>query len=191
MNIYFFGGSFDPPHRGHFSIIQSCIKNTKKLVLIPAKQSPLKENVPQVSSYHRLQMLELLIKDLDSTVTIDNWETQGVKSNYTYDTIKYLQEKYPKSRLSMVIGGDQIENFDKWKNYKKILDMVQLIIFKRPNYKLNFLEGMKINWISNLEIDISSSIIRKKIANGVIPINDLNPKIINYIQDNNLYGYPI
>ena len=61
-------------------------------------------------------MLELLIKDIDSTVIIDNWETQGVKSNYTYDTIKYLQEKYPKSRLSMVIGGDQIENFDKWKN---------------------------------------------------------------------------
>ena len=189
MNIYFFGGSFDPPHRGHFSIIQSCIESTQKLILIPANQSPLKENVPQVSSYHRVQMLKLLIKDLDSPIIIDNWETEGVKSNYTYDTIKYLQEKYPNSRLSMVIGGDQIENFNKWKNYKEIMDMVQLIVFKRPDYKLKLLEGMEISWMSNLEIDISSSIIRRKIAKGVMPINDLNPTIINYIQDNNLYGY--
>ena len=189
MKIFFFGGSFDPPHRGHLSIIQSCIEKAQKLILIPTNQSPFKENAPQVSSYHRIQMLKLLIKNIDHSIIIDDWEIKRVKSNYTYDTIKYLKKKYTNSRLSMVIGGDQMNNFDKWKNHKRIIDMVQVIVFNRPNYKVKLLEGMKVSWIPDLEMDISSSIIRKKIAKGVIPINDLSQIIIKYIQDNNLYGY--
>ena len=89
----------------------------------------------------------------------------------------------------MVIGGDQMGKFNKWKNYKKIMDMVQLVLFKRPNYEVKMLKDMKVNYISDMELDISSSSIRRKINSGEISINDLNQVIINYIQDNNLYGY--
>ena len=189
MKIYFFGGSFDPPHRGHLSIIQSCIKKAQKLILIPTNQSPLKKSTPAASSYHRIQMLKLLTRSIDSPISIDSWEVDRMKINYTYDTIKYLKKKYPDSKLFMVIGGDQIENFNKWKNYKKIMDMVQLVLFKRPNYEVEILKNMKVNCISDMKLDISSSSIRRKIKNGTISINDLNQVIIKYIQDNNLYGY--
>ena len=51
------------------------------------------------------------------------------------------------------------------------------------------LKDMKVNYISDMELDISSSSIRRKINSGEISINELNQVIINYIQDNNLYGY--
>tara|TARA_Y100000588_G_scaffold379682_1_gene462282 strand:- start:1869 stop:2444 length:576 start_codon:yes stop_codon:yes gene_type:complete len=189
MKIYFFGGSFDPPHRGHLSIIQSCITKAQKLILVPTNQSPLKKSIPAASAYHRMQMLKLLIKSIDFPISIDSWEMDRMEINYTYDTIKYLKKKYPDSKLFMVIGGDQMGKFNKWKNYKKIMDMVQLVLFKRPNYEVKMLKDMKVNYISDMELDISSSSIRRKINSGEISINDLNQVIINYIQDNNLYGY--
>ena len=74
MNLYFFGGSFDPPHVGHLSIIQSCVKKSQQLILIPTKQSPLKDQIPAVEAHHRIRMLELLICNIDHPIIIDDWE---------------------------------------------------------------------------------------------------------------------
>ena len=48
MKIYFFGGSFDPPHLGHLKIIETCLNrfDMAHFILIPANQSPLKKNKP-------------------------------------------------------------------------------------------------------------------------------------------------
>lgn len=191
MNLYFFGGSFDPPHIGHLSIIQSCIIGSQKFILIPSKQSPLKDQVPMASACHRIRMLELLINKIDHPIIIDDWEINNPAPNYTYETIKHLQIDYPQFNLFMIIGSDQLAHFQKWKNYRKIINVVQIIAFNRDKYPYKSSEGMQINWLTDFNFDISSTEIRKKITAGNLPSKELTSDVLKYIQSNHLYSYSI
>ena len=62
MKIFFYGGTFDPPHIGHYNIVKHCLNLCEKFIIIPVKQSPLKIVKPEVSDNHRLQMLKILFK---------------------------------------------------------------------------------------------------------------------------------
>ena len=188
MNLYFFGGSFDPPHIGHLSIIQSCIMESQQFVLIPTKQSPLKDQRPTASSHHRIRMLELLISKINYPITIDDWEINNPTSNYTYETIKHLQSDYSWSKLFMVIGGDQLTRFQNWKNYGAIIDLVHIVAFNRKKTQYRPPKGMKINWLEDFQVDISSTSVREKMTGGHLPSNDLTPEVLEYIQSHHLYS---
>ena len=189
MNLYFFGGSFDPPHIGHLSIIQSCVIDSERIILIPTKKSPFKDQIPVSSAYHRIRMLELLINKIAHPIIIDDWEINNPAPNYTYETIRHLQTDYPDSNLSMVIGGDQLTRFQGWKNYREIMDVVRIVAFNRDKSQYNPPVGMQISWLADFHIKISSTAIRKKIIEGYIPSNDLTPEVLKYIESNHLYSY--
>ena len=189
MKLIFFGGSFDPPHRGHYEIIQYCCKKYDQLVLMPSTHSPLKNQPPIAESYHRLKMLELLTLDIDFSIQIDNWEFTQSGPNYTYQTIQYLQEQYPEYSISMVIGADQLVKFQQWKKYKEIISSIHIIGFNRSYCDYTPLSGMNFTWIEDFNVDISSTEIREKIAKSKFTGNELTKSVQNYIQENKLYGY--
>ena len=189
MNIYFLGGSFDPPHLGHLKIIQSCFKefDVNQFILIPTNRSPLKKNIPIATAFHRIQMLKLLINNINKDIIIDDWEVKRDAPSYSYDTIKHLNIIYPHSHLSMIIGKDQLECFKEWKNYKKILDTVELIVFNRSENNHELIKDIEFRLISDFQVDISSISIRENLSNGKLSQNDLIPEIYHYIQENELY----
>ena len=189
MNLFFFGGSFDPPHKGHLEIIQYCCKHSDKLLLIPAANSPLKNQPPSAERYHRIQMLKLLIQDLDFPIQVDDWEINQSGPSYTYETIRHLQENYPDSNLSMIMGADQLMKFHRWKNYEGIMNSVQILGFNRDSCDFTPPDEMNLTWLKDFKVDISSSIIREKIAKGDSSDDDLPPSIQRYIQNNKLYDY--
>jgi len=190
VNLYFFGGSFDPPHIGHLSIIQSCVIESQQFVLIPTKKSPFKDQSPAASAHHRIRMLELLISKIDHPIIIDDWEIINPAPNYTYETIRHLQIDYPQSNLFMVIGGDQLTYFHKWKNYREIMNLVHIVAFNRDKNQYEPLDGMQISWFTDFQVDISSTTIREKITDGYLPDTDITPEVLEYIQSNHLYNYP-
>ena len=189
MNVYFFGGSFDPPHLGHLKIIETCLDrfDMAHFILIPANQSPLKKNKPIASQIHRIEMLKLLIDNFDNKITIDDWEVSRSGPSYTYDTIEYLIEKYPGCCFFMILGYDQFVSFKNWKNYKKILNSVKIIVFNRSDENFTLIQGVDIMKIENFQFNISSENIRKKINNGKLLISDLPLKVNNYINEHGLY----
>ena len=187
MNIYFFGGSFDPPHRGHLKIIQTCSNKCQQFIIMPSKQSPLKDRIPKASALHRIRMLELLISKIEYPISIEDWEINNPSPSYTYDTIRYLQKNYPNSNLYMVIGADQLLRFHKWKNYREIMNIVKIIAFNRSQTNFKPPKEMHISWIADFKIDISSTKIRNKIAIGNLPVEDVTSEILDYIQANKLY----
>ena len=189
MRLFFFGGSFDPPHGGHLKIIQYCCKHSDKLLLIPAANSPLKNNPPVAEKNHRVKMLKLLIQDLNFSVEVDDWEISQPGPSYTFETIRHLQENYPNSDLSMVIGADQLIKIHKWINYERIMKSVQMLGFNRDCCNFIPPAEMNLTWLEDFEVDISSSKIREYIAKGNSFNNDLPLVIQQYIQENNLYGY--
>ena len=188
MNLIFFGGSFDPPHRGHFEIIQYCVSKCDQLVLIPTNHSPLKNQPPAAEPHHRVEMLKLLTQDFDFPIQIDDWELTQSGFNYSYQTIRYLQEKYPEHSISMVIGADQLIKFQQWKNHEGIKNSIHIIGFNRANYDYTPLPEMNITWIEDFNVDISSAKIRAIIAKGKLVGNELTNLVKDYIQINNLYG---
>ena len=189
MSIFFFGGSFDPPHIGHLQIIEACFKkfDVKKFILIPTKQSPLKHEIPIAASFHRIQMLKLLINNLKQNIIIDDFEITGATPSYTYETIKHLKAIYPNCHLSMIIGEDQLICFNKWRNYRKINEAVKIIVFNRLENNNKSIEDKGILRVSDFHVDISSTSIRNIFSIGHSPINELTTSVHDYIVNNKLY----
>ena len=92
MKIFFFGGTFDPPHLGHEKIVDFCLDNCDKLVIIPNKNSL--DKIKTTDANHRLSMLKLLFNN--KRIIIDEFELESKKPNYTYYTIEYLKNIYSK-----------------------------------------------------------------------------------------------
>ena len=154
---------------------------------MPTLNSPLKNKISLLAPQHILQMLGLLIQDIDSTIEIDEYDFYRSGSSYSVETIRYLQQKYPESSISMIVGSYKLMKFQQWKEYNKILDSVHIIGFNRANYDFTPIPGMNITWIEDFNMDISSVEIRKDIATGELKEHVLTSSVKKYIFENNLY----
>ena len=154
---------------------------------MPTLNSPLKNKTSSTAPHHILQMLKLLIEDIDSTIEIDKYDFTRPGPSYTIDTIRYIQEKYPKFSISMAIGADQLMKFQQWREYNEIIKSIHIIGFNRANCDFTFFPRMNITWIEDFNMDISSVEIRKDIAVGEIKEKSLTPSVKKYIFKNNLY----
>ena len=201
MKLGFFGGSFNPPHNGHKKIIENCIDYFDKLLIIPNKVSPHKIKKYSIDSSYRLEMLNLLFHK--NKVEIDLFEINSKNDiSYTYNTIKYLQDKYNDFSLTMILGEDQLFDLKKWHNYEYIIKNVNIFFFKRfteetlaSNKKeLKNIIIKDLNKFNNtfkiFEYDcpFSSSLIRDEIKlKHSISRSMISEEVITYIKDNNLY----
>jgi len=189
VKLIFFGGSFDPPHKGHVEIIRKCVNRCNHFILIPTLHSPLKTLASSTDPYHILKMLNLIIHNIDQSILIDEYDLVRSGPSYTIDTVQYLQDKYINSSISMVMGADQLMKFDMWKDYLNIINSVHIIGFNRKDCNFIPFPDMNFTWIEDFKMDISSDKIRRDIASGILNENDLIPSVKDYIIKNKLYGY--
>ena len=190
MKVFFYGGTFDPPHKGHKLIVEYCLEKCDKLILIPNKKSPNKLSNPIATFKQRKDMLKILFND--NKIIISDFEGNSNKDNYTYLTINHLKKIYKNSDLTMVIGNDQLVNLKRWKKNNFILDEVKILCFNR---QILYKDKSEADLIGNIEfvekfnIDISSSKIRTSMLNKSIKSleNMLNNKIIKYIMKEKIY----
>lgn len=186
MKIGVFVGSFNPVHKGHIKIVNHLLNNNivDNMLIIPTNGYWNKTNLIDLDK--RIEMLKFYQSD---KIIIDEKHNN---LEYTYQVLRALKEEYKNDELYLLIGADNIVNFDKWVNYKELLNY-WLIIYKRDNIDINsYLEklGKKdkvctINDVNN--IDISSTLIRKNIRNKELLSKYLDNNVIKYIYDNNLY----
>ena len=186
MNLFFFGGAFDPPHIGHYNIVKHCLNKCDKLIIVPNKKS-VNKKIITVSYRHRLHMLRILFSDLN--VEIDDFEINSSNKNYTFYTIEYLLKKYSDFKITMVIGEDQALNFQNWYRSEEIKKMVDILYFNRNQLNHNIaIKGFE--YIKDFDCNISSSMVRKILKNepDYIEVQKyIQSKVFNYIRDNNLY----
>ena len=189
MKIGFFGGTFNPPHKGHEKIIDYCSKLFDELLIFPNIISPDKIGIPPIDYKHRINMLELIIKK--NNVKVDAYEIISELSNYTYYTVKYLLNKYKDCTLFMIIGKDQFINLTNWYNIDFIIKNTEVLCFDRTisNYNNQDMVGLYPNTqVVNFDFPCSSSAIREKIYQHKTIDNSLISKQVkNYIYEHNLY----
>ena len=166
------GGSFDPPHKGHLFISKQSLKflKLKKVIWAITKQNPLKQNT-HFSLDFRKKLCRKIIKN-NKKIQLKHYENK-IKSKTSIAVLKYLS-KEKKNKLFFIIGSDNLINFHKWKDYKKILKISDLVVFSRKGFDtkakksviMKTLKSKNIKFFKKLKINISSSKLRKKIIDG-------------------------
>jgi len=188
--IGIFGGTFNPIHIAHLIIAERFVEqlNLDKCIFVPNYTSPFKieENITNhPNPAERFEMVKSAIAG-NSKFAVESFEFDKGGISYTVDTAQYFKEKYPKSKLFLLIGTDQAKYFKKWKNWKKIIEICKLCIAVRPDSRFDrvydkidpdYIEGMEAIYIDCPKLDISSSEIRYRIKNN-LSINYLVPPTI-------------
>ncbi len=173
-----FGGSFDPPHKGHLkiSLISLSKLRLKKIYWLITKKNPFKKK-PFFSLEKRIFKCVKIINNRKK-IKVKCIEDK-INSSRTIDAIKFFKKKNKNSRIYLIIGSDNLVHFNKWRSWKKILQMCELVVFSRKGYDkkakksaiVNYLKNKNFIFIKNKKIDISSTQIRnniKKVKNGNI-----------------------
>lgn len=174
--VLLFGGSFDPIHNGHLHIAKKALAETNHdaLWFLLAGLSPFKEDASSFAS--RKDMIELMIKD-DPNLEICDIESTLPVPSYSVDTIKALKEKHPNTQFDWLIGSDQLDALDQWKDIDILKSWVTFYVYQRPGYNND--HGFKK--ISGDMMDVSSTAIRQGKS------YETDPLILKYMMENGLY----
>lgn len=189
MNTGLYFGSFNPIHNGHLIIAQAVLELAKldEIWFVVSPQNPFKRNKNLLHEFDRYDMVRLAIEDNDR-FNVSDIEFSMPKPSYTIDTLTYLKEKYPKNRFKLIIGGDNLAIFPKWKNSEKIMEEFGLIVYPRPgSEKSEIALHPNVTYIEAPLLDISATYIRKCIRENR-SIRYLVPeKAARFIYDRKLY----
>ena len=180
------GGNFNPVHNQHLLIADQVgtALNLEKVYLMPEYLPPHVDEKDTIEAEHRLNMLKLATAD-NPLFDIEQAELQRKGKSYTYDTMKALIAQNPDTDYYFIIGGDMVEYLPKWYKIDELVEMVQFVGVKRPGYTID--TPYPIIWLDTPMMDLSSSLIRKKIAQGC-SIRYLVPEAVrNYILEKGLY----
>ncbi len=149
-NLLIFGGTFDPPHKGHLHLLQKATEQVQcdKVLLIPAYQPPHKEHHPALSFENRVEVLKAWFKDIPNLEILDIEQKRGGKS-FTFETVDDLQSRYPEDLLHLLIGTDMFLSFEEWRCFEHLLETVVLVVGSREVGDRAALENQKEHLISN------------------------------------------
>lgn len=180
------GGSFNPVHVAHLTIADQVRHQLglDEVRLMPSYLSPHVDEKKTIDSSWRLKMLELAIVD-NPELTIERCEIERQGKSYTIDTMRELTRRHPGIDFYFIIGGDMVDYLSTWQEIDELLTLVKFVGVKRPGYPEE--SAYPIIWVDVPQMSISSSEIRRKVAQGCT-IRYLVPELVReYIMKEGLY----
>lgn len=192
--IGIFGGTFNPPHRAHSLLAEEARKqlHLDKILFIPSAVPPLKDKSKVLEIKHRLAMAKIAYGNSPFNEVSDIEIKNKKGKSYTVNTLTKLRRLYKNESVEffLILGIDNIIDFPKWKSPEKLFKLANIVLMKRPGFKIEDIESKylkKIVFINTELFDISSTSIREKVKENK-PIKSLVlPEIEKYIKQNNLY----
>lgn len=215
--VILFGGTFDPIHHGHLRMaLEAQWRMQAQAVWFIPNADPPHKTGTRASGAQRAAMIELAIASSDqtpkTTFSIEHYELErgDDQPSYTYQTIQALKERYPHYRFVWLVGQDSFNTFDQWHQWRLLLDSMNWLIVKRPDYAAQYssdlneeyakrsinLPDFGTSWhqeygniltIDTTMMDISSTSIRS-IASQGLPCDYLTPIAVSrYIMAHRLY----
>ncbi|MEC9490382.1 MAG: nicotinate-nucleotide adenylyltransferase, partial [Halanaerobiales bacterium] len=133
--VAIFGGTFDPPHLGHF-IIAEQIKNRfslAEIIFMPAGMPPHKKDKDISPDQDRFKMLKLGV-DGNQDFSISDWEIKKDGYSYTAQTLSQFVPQLDAEEVFFIIGADSLAEIFKWKEPEFLLSETKFIVFNRPGY---------------------------------------------------------
>ncbi|MDR3047311.1 MAG: nicotinate-nucleotide adenylyltransferase [Bacteroidales bacterium] len=187
--IGLFFGTFNPLHIGHLIISEYIKENSdlNEIWFVVTPSNPLKNKKLLLNELQRLYMVNLALED-DLRFRSCDIEFKLPYPSYTVNTLAFLQEKYPQYQFALIMGEDNLENIEKWKNWEFILEHYQIYTYPRVGYNSEkFDKHHSIIKIDAPKIELSSTQIRDSIKNKKSVKYMLLPKIERYINEMGFY----
>ena len=128
-----YGGSFNPPHLGHCTAVETALQELKPdlLLIMPDSEPPhkvMEEGSP--TPEERLELCRLAFGGSEK-VEISGLEIQRTGKSYTYDTVRELQQNFPESRLTLIVGTDMFLSFEEWYHFEYLLQHCRIAVLSR------------------------------------------------------------
>jgi nicotinate-nucleotide adenylyltransferase len=190
MRIGLFGGSFDPVHNAHVALAQTALDHLQldEVRWIPAGQ-PWQKNRQLTPATDREAMVALAIQR-EPRFTLERCELQRSGASYTLDTVRELQAAQPGAQWFLIIGQDQYAGLHTWRDWQELLGLVTLAVAKRPGASAP--SNPDVMQVAHREValpmmDISSTDIRRRIAEGRGFTGMVPDAVARYIDQHHLY----
>ncbi len=195
-----FGGSFNPVHLGHLLLAQTALEQFEldRVLFMPCAVQPHKDPRALAPAVQREAMLAAAIMDNLAFELLDIELRRGGVS-YSVDSLRELRSRYPHADLFFMIGADTLLELHGWKDIDTVLSLCSFMVFARPGYDPQQLSPAALQlpspWPERLmrhvcnvrQIDISSSDIRHRVAEG-LSIRYLVPQPVEmFIMEHHLY----
>lgn len=190
MKIGIFGGTFNPIHIGHAIIANFIAQNSclDAIWFMVAPQNPLKAGACGASDIDRIKMVEMVARKIDK-VTTSAFEFSLPRPSYTYNTLLELKKRFPNDEFYLIIGGDNWQNFDKWRNHDEIIRDFNIMVYPRHGFETVIPEeyGNRVKLIEAPIIELSSTNIRAALKEQRNMNFFLSNEVYEYILENKLY----
>ena len=191
MKLGIFGGTFNPPHLGHL-IVAECVRDQLQLdrvLFIPSATPPNKRPESFVPAADRLAMTRMAI-ERNAAFEVSDLEAARGGISYTVDTVTALGAMFPRASLHLLIGADNLIEFETWKSPDEILTMVDLVAMARPGFEVEKTRAKyarQASYVKVPQIAISGTEIRRRVKMGR-SIRYLVPREVEeYIRRHGLY----
>lgn len=195
--IGLFGGTFDPPHVGHLILAsEACAQlSLTRLLWVLTPTPPHKLDQSITSLEHRLVMVERAIAG-NPSFELSRIELERPGPHYTLDTVRLIQEGSSPVDVVLLIGGDSLHDLPEWHQPAELIAACHEIgVMRRPGDSVHLaaLEsilpglGAKVRFVDAPLLEIASSEIRRRAAQGEPFRYYLLPTVYEYILEHHLY----
>ena len=152
---------------------------------VVSPNSPFKEYNLLLDERKRLELVNIAIKERPYCFALDI-EFMMERPSYTYLTLRKLKEKYPNYIFSIIMGEDNLNEMEKWRNWEEIMQNHSIFVYPR-NEILVKKDLKNVFYIDLPLLNISSSLIRERLKNKE-SIKNLVPKnVIEVIEKEQFY----
>lgn len=181
------GGTFNPPHVGHLLMANEALHalSLDEVRFMPNAMPPHKQVNYMPHDAQRLDLLRHLI-DGEAAFTIEPYEMERGGTSYTIDTMRALTAREPHCEFYFIIGGDSIDALHTWKEIDALMQLVTFVGIMRPGSQSVSAYAVKL--LQTPQIDVSSTLLRERLAKGYTVKYLLPAKVEAYIRKERLYG---
>lgn len=188
--IGIFSGSFNPVHTGHLILANyiSEFTDLDEVWFVVTPHNPLKEAIGLLGDDLRLQMVQMAVEEFDH-ISFSDVEFHLPRPSYTVDTLTALTDQYPDKDFTLIIGGDNWNQFHKWKEPERLIKNYQILVYPRMNEDVVIPAefATSVYLVDAPVIELSSTFIRKSIRQGKNMRAFLPPKVYDFIVQYGLY----
>ena len=206
--IGIFGGTFDPIHFGHLRCAWEIAEllELREVRMLPAGQPPHR-NSPQASPVQRRRALELALEG-QSLLKLDTRELDRPGPSYMVDTLMSLRAEFGDTSLCLILGQDAFNGLADWSRWEQIPELAHLVVITRPGVEqpangplaalveqrsVESLDALRARPAGNVlfrtvtALGFSASGIRSLLASGRSPRYLLPEKVLDYLQQEQVY----
>lgn len=186
QRIGLYGGTFNPVHTAHLMVADQVghALRLNRVDFLPDAVPPHVDKKTAIDATDRVAMLRLAIQD-NPLFGLELAEIQRGGVSYTYETVKQLKEAHPENDYYFIIGGDMVDYLPKWYRINDLLKIVNFVAVRRPGAKNE--SQYPVIWVDVPEVQISSSDIRQRVAQGESIRYLVSTRVEQYIKEHDLY----